>query len=94
MKDAGDRLSLDRPVKYEVRVPGRIDDSWSDWFEGLTITVESGAHGPTISTLTIVADQAALQGFLGRLYGLGLPLLSVKCLDADQSQEGTHRKRE
>jgi len=83
MKDANDRLTLDRLVTYEIKVPGRLDESWSDWVEGMTTTVESGDTGPTITTLTIVADQAALQGFLDRLYSLGLPLLSVTCIGPD-----------
>jgi hypothetical protein len=87
MKDANDRLTLDRPVTYEIRVPGRLDESWSDWVEGMTITVHGGGDGPTITTLTIVADQAALQGFLDRLYALGLPLLSVQCTGANPRQE-------
>jgi hypothetical protein len=50
MKEANDRLTLDKPVTYEIKVPGRLDDSWSDWVEGMTITVESGDDGPTITT--------------------------------------------
>jgi hypothetical protein len=89
MKEADDRLTLDKPVTYEIKVPGRLDDSWSDWVEGMTITVESGDDGPTITTLTgVVADQAALQGLLSSLYSLGLPLISVKCIGPDLEQKG------
>ena len=89
MKEADDKLTLDKPVTYEIKVPGRLDDSWSDWVEGMTITVESGDGGPTITTLTgVVADQAALQGLLSRLYSLGLPLISVKCVEPDLEQKG------
>lgn len=78
MKDASKKLGLDQPGTYEIKVPGRLDESWSEWFEGMTITVERGDEGPTISTLTgVVADEAALQGLLDRLYSLGLRLLSV-----------------
>jgi hypothetical protein len=74
-------------VTYEIKVPGRLDDSWSDWVEGMTITVESGDDGPTITTLTgVVADQAALQGLLSRLYSLGLPLLSVNLVQSDRER--------
>ena len=79
MKDANRKLGLDRPGRYEIKVPGRLDEGWSEWFEGMTITVESGDERPTITKLTgIVADEAALQGLLDRLYSLGLRLLSVK----------------
>jgi hypothetical protein len=89
MKEADNKLTLDKPVTYEIKVPGRLDDSWSDWVEGMTITVERGGDGPTITTLTgVVADQAALQGLLSRLYSLGLPLISVKCIGPDLEQKG------
>lgn len=82
MKDANHRLGLDQPGTYEIQVPGRLDESWSEWFEGMTITVECGETGPTITTLTgVVVDEAALQGLLDRLFSLGLRLLSVKRIE-------------
>jgi hypothetical protein len=79
MNDANRMLGLDQPGTYEIKVPGRLDEGWSEWFEGMTITVEGGGDEPTITTLTgIVADEAALQGLLDRLYSLGLRLLSVR----------------
>jgi hypothetical protein len=84
MKEGSQKLSLDRPATYQIRVPGRLDESWSEWFEGMTITVESGDEGPTITTLSgVVADQAALHGLLSRIYSLGLQLLSVECAEYD-----------
>ena len=78
MKNNSEKLGLDQPGTYEIRVPGRLDEDWSEWFEGMTITVESSDKGPTITTLTgVVADEAALQGMLDRLYSIGLRLLSV-----------------
>ena len=63
-------------------MPGRLDESWSEWFEGMTITVECEDDGPTITTLTgIVTDEAALLGLLDRLYSLGLRLLSVRRIE-------------
>ena len=59
----------------EIRVKGRIDEHWSDWFEGLTITHTDQEE--TILSGTVV-DQAALYGLLARLRDLGLPLLLVK----------------
>jgi hypothetical protein len=77
------KLTLDRPVKYQVRVPGHIGERWSDWAGGMTITVECEGDGPAVTTLTGTVDQAALLGLLRRLYSLGLPLISVVCVDAD-----------
>ncbi len=81
MKKVKQKLTLDRPATYQIKVPGHLDQSWSDWAEGMTITLESGVDGPPTTTLTGVVDQAALQGLLRRLYSLGLPLISVNCVE-------------
>lgn len=62
-------------LRVEIRVKGRIDEQWSAWFNGLTIThVE-----PDETVLTgSVMDQAALYGLLAKLRDLGLPLLAVQ----------------
>jgi len=81
---AGQNPGLDRPATYQIKVEGHLDERWSDWFEGMTITVEREGEGPPITTLDgIVADQAALQGMLRALYTLGLPVRSVTCVDPD-----------
>ena len=59
--------------------PARLDqlfdeDQWTDWFEGLTVTLEE--NGDTLLT-GMVIDQAALYGLLKRIRDLGMPLLSV-----------------
>ena len=55
------KLPLDRPATYQIKVPGHLDESWSDWFEGMTFTHQSDGtntfDGPMI-------DQAALHGIL------------------------------
>jgi hypothetical protein len=81
MKDVKQKLTLDRPATYQIKVPGHLDESWSDWAGGMTITVESEGEGPPVTTLTGTLDQAALQGLLRRLYSLGLPLISVNCVE-------------
>ncbi len=83
MKEVNQKLTLDQPATYQIKVPGHLDQSWSEWAGGMTITVESGDDGPPGTTLTgTVADQAALQGLLRRLYSLGLPLISVNRVDS------------
>jgi hypothetical protein len=77
MKKDKQKLTLDRPITYQIKVPGEIDVSWSAWFEKLIIKVEVSNDGPPITTLTCTVDQAALQSILRRLYSLGLPLISA-----------------
>jgi hypothetical protein len=81
MKEVKQKPTLDRPATYQNKVPGHLDESWSDWAGGMTIAVESEGEGPPVTTLTGIVDQAALQGLLRRLYSLGLPLISVICVE-------------
>ena len=75
------KLTLDRPEAYRISVPGALDKNWLDWNGGVTVTVEKDKNGDPITILTIIVDQAALQGLLRYLYSLGLPLISVICVD-------------
>ena len=81
MKEVKQKLTLDRPATYQIKVPGHLGESWSDWAGGMTIAVESEGDGLPVTTLTGTLDQAALQGLLRRLYSLGLPLISVNCVE-------------
>jgi len=81
MKKVRHKLTLDRPATYQIQVPGELDESWGDWDGRMAITVESEGDGSPATTLTGTLDQAALQGLLRRLYSLGLPLISVNCVD-------------
>jgi hypothetical protein len=60
--------------QIEIRVRGQIDQDWSDWLDGLTITHTE--RGETVLAGP-VRDQAALRGLLDRLADLGLQLISV-----------------
>jgi hypothetical protein len=82
MTDRGkQKLTLDRPATYQIKVPVELDQSWSDWVGSMTITVEIDDTGRPATTLEGTLDQAALQGLLRRLYSLGIPLMSVNCMD-------------
>ena len=92
MKEVEQKLTLDQPATYQIKVPGHLDESWSDWAGGMAITVESEGDALPVTTLTgVVADQAALQSLLRRLYSLGLPLISVNWVeDIKDGSEITH----
>lgn len=76
------KLTLDRQATYQIKVPGVLDEWWSDWIGRMIITVASNDYGHPITTLTGRVDQAALQGVLRRLYSRGVPLISVICVDS------------
>ncbi len=84
MKKVDQRLRMDQPVIYRVEVQGQFDKRWSDWFDGMTVTVRSGEGIVSITTLVgTVADQAALQGMLRSLYNFGFPILSISHIESN-----------
>ena len=60
---------------YEIRISGHLDDHWSAWLDGLTVTREADG---TTTLRGAVADQAQLHGLLAKLRDLGAPLLSLE----------------
>ncbi len=64
-----------------IRVGGCIDEQWSNWLAGLTIT--HAEEGETILSGEVI-DQAALYGVLSMLRDLGLPLLSVDSAESER----------
>ena len=71
-----------QPVVYQIRVKGHLGHEWTDWFEGLTITLEE--DGNTLLTGPVV-DQAALHGLLKKVRDLGMPLVSVSPVEHSPS---------
>lgn len=62
------------PSYYQITVKERLDDSWSAWFDGLTV-----APGPdgTTTLAGAVRDQTALYGLIAKVRDLGLTLMAV-----------------
>jgi hypothetical protein len=63
-----------QPTVYQIRIKGHLGRQWTDWFEGLTITLED--NGETLLT-GLVVDQATLHGLLRKVRDLGMPLISA-----------------
>jgi hypothetical protein len=70
-------LDMDRPQQYEIRIRGHLDERWSDWFGGMTVTLDDS--GDTLLTGPVV-DQAALYGLLRKVRDVGMSLYSVNPL--------------
>jgi hypothetical protein len=68
-----------QPVGYQIRLKGHLGSQWTDWFEGLTITLED--NGDTLLTGPVI-DQAALHGLLKKVRDLGMPLVSVSPVES------------
>ena len=77
-----------QPVVYQIRIKGYLGCEWTDWFEGLTITLEE--DGDTLLTGPVI-DQAALHGLLKKVRDLGMPLVSVSPLEHGPSTALTLR---
>lgn len=63
---------------FEIHVKGHLDDSWSDWLDGLDVKLLNNGE---MILFGHIGDQAALMGTLNKLYSLNLTLLSVSKVD-------------
>jgi hypothetical protein len=75
---------------YRIRIKEQLDQHWSAWFGGLTLTTE--ANGETVLTGEVV-DQAALHGLLSKVRDLQLTLLSVYSLETEVPSRGGNQEQ-
>ena len=83
-------IDSSQPTIYQIRVKSHLGPEWTDWFEGLTITLEE--DGNTLLTGSML-DQAALYGLLKKVRDLGLLLVSVNPVQFHQNPLQTDSKR-
>ena len=69
---------------YRITIKGHLDSDWSDWFDGLTITLAE--NGETILSGPII-DQTALHGVLNKIRDLGLPLTGLSRIEPEKECE-------
>lgn len=67
---------------YQIRVRGVLDESWSEWFGGMSITLSRAGDGSRLTVLTGFIDQSALHGILAKIRNLNLKLVSVSRLQS------------
>ena len=84
MKRFQRQLSLHEPVCYQIKVPGQLDQRWTEWESRMTVSVLQEEDGLVVTTLTGAIDQAALVGVVRRLYSLGLPIISVIHIESSE----------
>ena len=75
---------LDGREVYQIKVQGGLPENWSDWFNGMTITVENESDGPPVTTLTSTVDQSALHGILAKIRDLNLKLVSFTQVESEE----------
>jgi len=84
-KKPDSQTGVNQPLVYEIRIEGHLDQQWTDWFDGLTITLDE--NGDTLLSGP-VADQAALHGLLKKVRDLGMPLISVVHIQSNCFKQG------
>lgn len=75
------KLSLDRPATYQIKVPGVLNQRRVNITREISVKIGNDQDGLPITILTVTVDQAGLHGLLRHLYALGLPLISVICVE-------------
>ncbi len=65
--------AYEKRTTYKIRVKGCLDSTWSDWFDGFSIT---SFENESI-LIGSVPDQAALLGILAKINDLGLKLILI-----------------
>jgi len=74
---------------YRIEVQGRIDASWSDWLDRMSIRYDWDPQGSPLTVLIgRVADQSALRGLLAKIWNMNLIVIGLRRLEADGA--GTH----
>jgi len=61
----------------EIKVKGHLDETWTEWFEGMTISIDG--------EFTVLSgkkkDHAFVHGILNKIRDLNLELISVNTYD-------------
>ncbi len=74
-----EKNSQNKYAHYQIKVQGKLNVSWSDWFGGMTITTVKEADSLEFTILDgVFLDQAALRGVLIKIWDLNATLIEVK----------------
>ena len=84
------KMDQDTSRNYQIKIEGHLGPQWTDWFGGLTITLED--NGNTLLTGPVV-DQAALHGLLKKVRDLGMPLVSVIPVESGQTNRSEENSK-
>ena len=70
------------PTAWRICIEGKVDRSWADWFDSMTLSYERRADGVWLTWVSgQLRDQTALRGVVTRMWDLNLRVLSVSPLD-------------
>lgn len=80
----------DQPSVFQIRIKGHLGHQWTDWFDGMAITLED--DGNTLLTGPVV-DQATLHGLIKKVRDLGMPLVSIDSVLPDRVDISVTKKK-
>ena len=87
------RINMFEPAVFCIRINGKLDQSWLEYFGAQSMSVEEDEAGHSSTTLiSEPVDQAALVGMINHLNGLGLPVVSVECLQTSVENKPLEQK--
>ena len=72
---------------YQIKIQGRLDERWSDWFNGMSMTTD----GDFTLLTGVVADQSKLRGILSKVWDLNLQVVSVTQVEPSSSWASSGR---
>lgn len=67
------------PSPYEIQIYGELDARWTEWFNGVEITIKhSGDRSPSTTLICPTIDQSKLRGILDKIWDMNINLISVR----------------
>ncbi len=74
------------PRLYKICIGHQLDETWKEWFDGMTLTPNEG--GTTILT-GILVNSTALHTVLNKIRNLNMDLVSVSYTDVTEGNDET-----
>ncbi|MGB5692138.1 MAG: hypothetical protein WBM43_05970 [Flavobacteriaceae bacterium] len=74
-------FSFSKPAIYQIKVLGKVPQSWSERLSGMNLTYKNKKSGVVTTLIGKMSDQAQLSGLLNALHNLHMSVLSVEKLN-------------
>jgi hypothetical protein len=75
-------------MKYQIKIAGVLDQSWSDWLGNVEMASEQLEDGSMVTILMVDAnDQSKLFGILDHLRDLNIALIAVSSGENDEKKQ-------
>lgn len=67
--------------RYEITVRSLLDESWTEWLDGLEIRTLDERFGTTTMITGSIEDQSALRGLMGSIWDLNLEIVALRQIE-------------